>query len=605
MTVSDRPQAALRSQDGPRVGGTLRLRGPAPVHRLDPSASHQAPADQVIRLFARQLFGYAPAPDLRDWRAIAPAPDLATDVPSTYNTGMGARHTNYVVHLRRGVFWDTEPAREVTAHDVVRGLKRLANPLTRPAALPYFTSTIRGMAQYCEDYAAAIRRDDPTAEELAAFQNSHDIPGVLVLDDESLVIELVRPAIDFAAIMALPCASPAPVEYDAFLPGSPELHRNLRSNGPYRPVRLVPGRELRLEPNPVWRQESDPLRHRYLDGIEVAVEDAAPEHVAARVASGAADLPWGVRVAEPHGAEPADPGDGLGLSLDPYLVFNLRSPAAGGALADVRVRRALSYAIDKAAIADLYRRSGRGALVRTAGSVVPPGNDAHQELDLYATPGSRGDASRCRALLAEAGHGSGLRSPRSISTPAWTPRSRARTRPTWRRRASPSGSWRSTTTPATLSSGIRAGRRRASGTSRPRRGRRTGTRPTAGSSSSRCSSRATPATPRTAAATAVRRSTASSSGRSPRSRSRRGRPRRGTRPSGRCWRTPRSCPCCSSGRPSRACAARGFGARSRCPRSAMPTTSPASGSTRRTTRRTTPRSDGGGPNGGDQGARNA
>lgn len=408
MTVSERPQAARWSQDPARAGGTLRLHGPAPVHRLDPSASHQEPAGQIIRLFARQLFGYASAPDLRDWRAIAPAPDLATDVPSTYNTGMGARHTNYVVHLRRGVYWDSAPAREVTAHDVVRGLKRLANPLTRPAALPYFTSTIRGMAQYCEDYAAAIRRDDPGAEELAAFQNSHDIPGVLVLDEESLVIELMRPAIDFAAIMALPCASPAPVEYDAFVPGSPELHRNLRSNGPYRPVRLVPGRELRLEPNPVWRQESDPLRNRYLDGVEVTVGDAAPERVAARIASGAADLPWGVRVAGPHDAEPADPGDGLGLSLDPYLVFNVQSPAAGGALADARVRRALSYAVDKAAIADLYRRSGGGALVRIAGSVVPPGNDAHQELDLYATPGSRGDARRCRALLTEAGHEDGL-----------------------------------------------------------------------------------------------------------------------------------------------------------------------------------------------------
>lgn len=408
MTVSEQRADARWSEDLRRPGGTLRLHGPAPVHRLDPSASHQAPADQVVRLFARQLFGYVPAPDLRDWRAIAPAPDLATDVPSTYNTGMGARHTNYVVHLRRGVFWDTAPAREVTAHDVVRGLKRLANPLTRPAALPYFTSTIRGMARYCEDYAAAIRRDDPTAEELAAFQNSHDIPGVLVLDDESLVIELMRPAIDFAAIMALPCASPAPVEYDAFVPGSPELHRNLRSNGPYRPVRLTPGRELRLEPNPAWRQESDPLRRRHLDAIEITVGNAEPEHVAARIASGAADLPWGVRVAEPHDAEPGDPGDGLGLSLDPYLVFNVESPTAGGALADVRVRRALSYAIDKAAIADLYRRSGSGALVRIAGSVVPPGNDAHQELDLYATPGSRGDAARCRALLAEAGHGSGL-----------------------------------------------------------------------------------------------------------------------------------------------------------------------------------------------------
>ncbi|NDU71388.1 ABC transporter substrate-binding protein [Actinomadura sp. DSM 109109] len=407
MTVSERPQAARWDEDLPRLGGTLRLRGPAPVHRLDPSASHQAPAGAIVRLFARQLFGHAPAADLRDWRAVAPAPDLATDIPSTYNTGMGARHTNYVVHLRRGVLWDTEPAREVTAHDVVRGLKRLANPLTRPAALPYFTSTIRGMARYCEDYAAAVG-DDPTAEELAGFQNSHDIPGVFVLDDESLVIELMRPAIDFASIMALPCASPAPVEYDAFLPGSPELHRNLRSNGPYRPVRLVPGRELRLEPNPVWRRESDPLRHRFLDGVEVTVEDAGPERVAARIASGAADLPWGVRVAEPHDGEPAEPDDGLGLSLDPYLVFNVRSPAAGGALSDIRVRRALAYAIDKAAIAELYRRSGGGTVVRIAGSVVPPGNDAHQEIDPYATPGSRGDADRCRELLAEAGHGGGL-----------------------------------------------------------------------------------------------------------------------------------------------------------------------------------------------------
>lgn len=407
MTVSERPRAARRSEDVPRYGGTLLLHGPAPVHHLDPSAS-QAPTDQIIRLFTRQLFGYAPEPDLRDWRAIAPVPDLATDIPSTYNTGMGARHTNYVVHLRRGVFWDTTPPREITAHDVVRGLKRLGNPLTRPAALPYFTSTIRGMARFCEDYAAAIHRDDPTAEELAAFQNSHDIPGVIVLDDESLVIELMRPAIDFAAIMALPCASPVPVEYDAFLPGGPELRRNLRSNGPYRPVHLLPGRELRLERNPVWRQESDPLRHQYLDGIGVTVENAAPERIAARVASGAADLPWGAPVAEPHDVEPADPDDGLGLALDPYLVFNVRSPNAGGALADVRVRRALSYAIDKAAIADLHRQSGSGALVRIAGSVVPPGNDAHQEIDLYPTAGSRGDPGKCRALLAEAGHGSGL-----------------------------------------------------------------------------------------------------------------------------------------------------------------------------------------------------
>jgi peptide/nickel transport system substrate-binding protein len=388
----------------PRHGGTLRLYGPADMDRVDPMCCRDAPAYQITRLFARQLFTYQPEADLRDWRAIAPVPDLATFIPSTYNTGMGASHLNNVLHLRPGAFWDTTPPRPVTAHDVVRGLKRMCNPVLRPAALPYFTSTIRGMAGFCDEYAAAVPGPNPAAAELAAFQNSHEIPGVFVLDDESLVIELARPATDLVNILALPCASPAPVEYDAFVPGSPELARDIRSNGPYRVTRHVPGKELLLEPNPAWHPDSDPVRHRHLDAVHVTMEKAGLERVARKIASGAADLPWGSPNAEPYDAEPADPGTGLGYALDPYLVLNLKSPALG----DVRVRRAIAYAIDKAAIAAIYAKLRTGSVTLVAGSVVPPGNDAHQALDLYATPGGGGDPEKCRALLAEAGHPDGL-----------------------------------------------------------------------------------------------------------------------------------------------------------------------------------------------------
>ncbi len=57
-------------------------------------------------------------------------------------------------------------------------------------------------------------------------------------------------------------ASAAPAEYDAYLPDSEEFRRNTRSDGRYRIAQYKPGgREIVLERNPAWSQESDPIRH--------------------------------------------------------------------------------------------------------------------------------------------------------------------------------------------------------------------------------------------------------------------------------------------------------------------------------------------------------
>lgn len=396
------------NQDEPRQDMMLRLYGPDDIDRLDPVSSPRPPAEQISRLFTRQLFTYRAETDLRHWQAIAPVPDLAAEIPSIYNAGVGASYTSYVVHLRPGVLWDTTPARAVTTYDVVRGFKRMANPICRSATVPYFTSTIRGMREFCAGYAAAVSGEDPPAAELAAYQNSHDIPGLLVLDDETLVFELIQPALDFINILALPCASPAPVEYDAFVPDSPELHANLRSNGPYRVSRLTPGVELRLERNPVWQQHTDPVRHQHLDRIEVITERHALDRTAEKINAGEADLPWGTRIADPATDLPSRPDPKLGYALAPYLVFNTRSPNAHGALGRVEVRQAISYAIDKAAVATIVERRESGAVIRIAGSIIPPGNDAYQDIDPYPTPGNRGDSEKCAALLAAAGYPAGL-----------------------------------------------------------------------------------------------------------------------------------------------------------------------------------------------------
>ncbi|WP_406632480.1 ABC transporter substrate-binding protein [Amycolatopsis sp. WGS_07] len=368
---------------------TLRLVGPSVVDDLDPATAHHDSTRQLTRLFARCLFGYRAEPNLRNWQAIAPLPDLAVDIPSTYNTGMGARHVNNVVHLRPGVFWDTTPPRPVTAHDVVRGLKRLGNPVHRPAALPCFTSTIRGMAEFCAGYRDAFGSGEPTARDLADYQNSHEIPGVFVLDDESLVIELTRPALDFAHIMALPCAAPAPVEYDAYVPGSPELQRHLRSNGPYRPVEFRPGERIRLGRNACWDPETDPIRGQGVDTIEVVSEPAAPAEIEASIRSGTADLAWDGAAADPSRTIDAEPG----YALDPYLVFNLRSPNSGGAIRELGVRSAIACAIDKTAVLAIHDEYSPGTTALIADRVLPPAEGAHQD-----TPGMPGaDAEKGRA----------------------------------------------------------------------------------------------------------------------------------------------------------------------------------------------------------------
>ncbi|OOC53336.1 MULTISPECIES: ABC transporter substrate-binding protein [Nocardiopsis] len=391
--------------DDTRSGGTLRLRGPADLEPLDAALAQQSPADQLRRLWTRQLFTYAPVENPDQWQAVEPVPDLAAAVPSTYNAGLGASHTSYVVHLRPGVLWDTEPARAVTAHDVVRGLKRLCAPVARPAATSHLTSTIRGMAGFDAAYAAAVPDPASDAQAFADFQNTHDIPGVFALDDETLVIELVRPALDLVDLLALPCTAAAPVEYDAFVPGSGELSAHTRSNGPYRVAAHEPGARLRLEPNPVWNPESDPVRARNLDAVEVTVDHSGAAGITESILNGDADLPWGIELAGSHPLPAPEPGHRLGYSLDPYLAFNLDA-AGDGPLSDVRVRRALDRAIDRRALAEIAAASGAGTSVRVADAIVPPGNDAAREPGAGPAPG--GDPAAARALLAEAGADSGL-----------------------------------------------------------------------------------------------------------------------------------------------------------------------------------------------------
>ncbi len=398
---------AERSRSRPRIGGVLRLYGPGSMDHVDPASSYYALSGQIIRLFARQLFTYPCERDLRNPRSITPTPDVATETPTRENGGISRDGTTFTIRLRPAVFWNTTPPRPVTARDFVRGFKRMCCPVTRAGAIGYYTSTIRGMAEFCDRYTAAVGAD-ATAGELAAFQNANEIAGMHALNDRTLVFELVRPANDFLNVLSMTFASAAPVEYDAYVPDSPEFRRGTISNGPYQLDSYVHGRELRMSRNGAWRQEGDPVRHQYIDGVHVLMEKVTQDEVRARIADGRADLSWASPVTEPYDAPPTDAGNDLGYALNPYLVFNTRSPNFDGAVTKLAVRQAIAFAIDKTAIAEIFHGLEAGTVMRPAQSAVPPGNDGCSGFNPYATLGDRGDPERARALLRSAGYETGL-----------------------------------------------------------------------------------------------------------------------------------------------------------------------------------------------------
>lgn len=398
--------------DGLRDGKTMRFLGIGDPDHLETFSAYFVRPGQVLRALTRQLFSYPPSGSLSNpARAFQPVPDVAVDLPSLASGGISSDGRIYTIGLRDGILWDTSPPREVSAADFVRGMKRLADPKIGAGALDYFSSTIAGMQGYYDEFAKNFQGQRPTAAELARFQSLHEIDGLQAINEKTLSIRLKQPANDFLHLLAMGLASPAPREYDDNPPGRECFWRNIISNGPYR---VAPGpangHEIALEPNPLWSQQSDPIRQQDLQAIYLQAAPISPQKMQHQIDLGRADPAWSFTLTSWGKPTPDDlpfPLSYPGFSLNPYLVFNLHSPNAGGATGKLEVRQAIAYAVDRIAVKKIFDAL-TGVAVEPLHSVIPPGSHGHRKLDLYPTLQGRPDAERARRLLAKAGYRKGL-----------------------------------------------------------------------------------------------------------------------------------------------------------------------------------------------------
>jgi peptide/nickel transport system substrate-binding protein len=400
----------------PKSGGTLKIvAGGGPTY-LDPVPAYYTANYILERTFARQLLSYPAAPDPTiggsGWvKDTVPVPDIATAYPTVANGGLSKDGLTYTFHIRPGVMWGSTPARPVVAADFVREFKAFCNTVAPVGNLPYYSKTISGLQQYCNQETAHFAKiKHPTAADFANFQNTHTISGITTPNPSTIQFHLIKPAGDFPFMLAMPFASARPVEADKYLPGSVAFDQHIVSDGPYKVSSYIPNRSITLVRNPAWKQSSDPVRHAYVNEITVTmgVTDAATQ--LADEQAGKYDMSLDVAVnpsSIPTLMSTHDPKFYIWpwISTVPYIAFNLKSPNVNHAINKLAVRQAVEYGINKVGI---QKVNGGPLVAKIINTNIPPGAAGYQNYDMYPSNKNQGDPAKCKALLAQAGFKNGL-----------------------------------------------------------------------------------------------------------------------------------------------------------------------------------------------------
>ena len=369
LAVADgRVWFAVQPSGAGHRGGRLLVARTVLVTSIDPMLS---PQPVLLGSAYEGLLGVA-------WRGGSEGtqivPNLAASLPV-----VTAGRTSYAFQLRHGIRYSS--GRLVKASDFRRAFERIFR--TRAFGAVFFSS-LAG-ADACErqprrcDLSRGVQTDDETGR---------------------IVFHLRRPDAEFLySLLAFP--SPIP-------PGTPDRDvatHAVPSTGPYEVGSYVPRRVLTLVRNPHFRVRSRTARpNGFPDEIKISLHGSREAAVTA-VQRGEADLSMGI------------PGDRfeevrtryapqLHLNPEPATMFFVFLNTRIAPFDDIRVRRAVNYAVDRAAVA---RSVGGPELAEPFCQLRPPSVAGFSPYCPYtADPNATGewkapDLARARRLVAASG----------------------------------------------------------------------------------------------------------------------------------------------------------------------------------------------------------
>ena len=419
-TPSSPSASSTASAGKPVYGGTLHIVAASGPEHLDTVPSYYTTDYQLTHAFTRQLLNYPSDPYTSastsdpGWVAdTTPAPDVATEVPTVANGGITNGGKTYTFHIKQGVDWNTTPARQVTSQDFLREFKAFFNPVSPVGNPVYYTSTIAGLQQYDNEetaYFANAKAHPPTAANIANFQNTHSISGISTPNSSTIQFTLISPASDFLYMLAMPFASARPVEYDSYVPGSLQQAQHTISDGPYQISSYIPGKSITMVRDPAWKQSTDSLRHDYVNEIVDTLGITSAQTQLSDMQAGTEDIPSDTPI-NPSSIPSLEASSASNFHIwpwsttFPYIVFNLRSPDAGGAMNKLLVRQAVEYGLDKSAA---IKAIGGPAVAQVLNTVIPQGNTGYVNYNLYPDDNGQGNVAMCKSDLAKAGYPNGV-----------------------------------------------------------------------------------------------------------------------------------------------------------------------------------------------------
>lgn len=280
----------------------------------------------------------------------------------------------YTFHLRDSQWSDGTP---VTAHDFVFGLRYLINP---------------------KNAATGIERLYPlvNAAQIAKGEKNPDSLGVSAPDDHTLVFKLNQPAAYFLKMLVLPPFYPLPEHTVRKYGDSWSNPSHIVTNGAFKPVKWTQGTELDTVKNPHYyaadKVSLDGVNYYPMPNREAGITrfrahelDVLRDFPAARYTFLKKTVPDAVRITPNLGTE--------------YYTFNMRK---GQPTSDIRVRQALSMAINRYIIADHLLDDA----VKPAYSLVPPSvSDYTPQVQPALKKPYKERLAEAKQLLQQAGYG--------------------------------------------------------------------------------------------------------------------------------------------------------------------------------------------------------
>ncbi|MFL5894283.1 MAG: ABC transporter substrate-binding protein [Thermoleophilaceae bacterium] len=347
----------------PPSGGTLRV-AMDPFGPPDPPVSYDVTSASILYATCAELLNYPDAP--------APAGSRLEPEVAAARPVVSADGKTYTFRIRPGYRFSPPSNEPVTAATFKASMERAMSPALNSQVQTFVTDVV-GAGPYMAGKAAHV--------------------SGISASGSTLRIRLTRPAADLVARLSLPpfCAVPPDTPID------PKGVRTVPSAGPYYVASYTPdqGALLRRNPNYHGPRPHRAARIEILFGQKNALRDVLNGHIDYTnqhvTAANAAKL----RARLGAGSPPARRGRQQFFSTPRLAVDHLTLNTARPLFASARMRRAVSYAIDRSALARL------GGLVndvpaKPISSYLPPGMPGYLPREPFAL---RADLERARRLV--------------------------------------------------------------------------------------------------------------------------------------------------------------------------------------------------------------